>query len=285
VNDTIVDPAGLTQPYKIQINPTAGQNGNITFNAANTYTGPTTVSFGSLIAANTTGSATGTGAVTVNAGATIGGTGKIGGALTNNGTIAPGLPAGAPATLAVGNNVIDGAGATWAIDLSGATADKLAVTGNIDLTAADTLAISGAGTGSSWVIATYTGALTGTFDTITSGYTVNYGSGTNSQITLNAVAAGLPGDFNSDGKVDAGDYVTWRKNNGTNNALANDNGLGTPIGQSHYDLWRANFGNPPGAGSGSGLNGAPVPEPAAMLLGTLALIGFLLSPQRRVASH
>ncbi len=42
--------------------------------------------------------------------------------------------------------------------------------------------------------------------------------------------AGLPGDFNSDGKVDAADYVTWRKNNGTNNVLANDNGLGTPIG-------------------------------------------------------
>jgi len=58
--------------------------------------------------------------------------------------------------------------------------------------------------------------------------------------------AGLPGD-----------YVTWRKNNGTNKALANDNGLGTPIGQSHYDLWRANFGN-------------------SILLGVLALIGLLL---------
>ena len=29
-------------------------------------------------------------------------------------------------------------------------------------------------------------------------------------------AAGVLGDFNSSGKVDAGDYATWRKNNGTN---------------------------------------------------------------------
>ncbi len=77
--------------------------------------------------------------------------------------------------------------------------------------------------------------------------------------------AGLLGDFNSDGKVDAGDYATWRKNDGTSNALANDNGLGTPIGPAHYNLWRANFGNPPGAGS-SDLLGASVPEPSSLLL-------------------
>ncbi len=84
---------------------------------------------------------------------------------------------------------------------------------------------------------------------------------------LTADVVGLPGDFNSDGKVDAGDYVSWRKNNGTNNALPNDNGLGTPITSAHYDLWRANFGNPPGSGSGSGLAGnQAVPEPATLVL-------------------
>lgn len=90
--------------------------------------------------------------------------------------------------------------------------------------------------------------------------------------------AGVPGDFNSDGQVDAGDYVTWKKNDGTSNALANDNGLGTPIGTAHYDLWRANFGNPPGSGSGGGLgaNGGVVPEPssiALLMLGLGALFG------------
>jgi hypothetical protein len=84
--------------------------------------------------------------------------------------------------------------------------------------------------------------------------------------TFTTTPPGLPGDFNSDGKVDAGDYVTWNKNNGTSNALANDNGLGVPIGPAHYDLWRANFGNPPGSGSGASLSSSAVPEPCTMLI-------------------
>ncbi len=43
--------------------------------------------------------------------------------------------------------------------------------------------------------------------------------------------------------MDAADYVLWKKNLNTNNTLANDNNLGTPVGTAHYDLWRANFGN------------------------------------------
>lgn len=77
----------------------------------------------------------------------------------------------------------------------------------------------------------------------------------------------MNGDFNNDGKVDADDYVTWRKNNGTNNALLNDNGLGTPVGAAQYTLWRNNFGKPSGGGgSGSLVEGGTVPEPAALLL-------------------
>lgn len=93
------------------------------------------------------------------------------------------------------------------------------------------------------------------------------------------VPAGLPGDFDNNGKVDAGDYVTWRKNNGTNNALANDNGLGTPIGASHYNLWRANFGKPPGAGSG--LSSAAVPEPHSILLVLCGVVGAVLVRRQR----
>jgi hypothetical protein len=93
------------------------------------------------------------------------------------------------------------------------------------------------------------------------------------EFTTSAVVPGTNGDFNNDTKVDAGDYATWRKNNGTNNALANDNGLGTPIGPNHYTLWRSNFGNPPGAGSG--LAGAAVPEPNTMILMLGGMIGAL----------
>jgi hypothetical protein len=79
-------------------------------------------------------------------------------------------------------------------------------------------------------------------------------------------AAGLPGDFNSDGKVDAGDYVTWRKNT-ANASLPNDGGAATQA--ARYTLWRSSFGNP---GSGSSLNGNPtVPEPATLVL--VSIIG------------
>ena len=91
--------------------------------------------------------------------------------------------------------------------------------------------------------------------------------------------AGLAGDFNSDGKVDAGDYVTWKKNQGTSNALANDNGLGTPIGAAHYNLWRANFGKPPGTGSGS-LDVGSVPEPSAAILAVIGMM-FAAAARRR----
>ncbi len=58
--------------------------------------------------------------------------------------------------------------------------------------------------------------------------------------------AASPGDFNSDTKVDAGDYATWRKNEIANLALPNDNGAGNQA--ARYALWRSNFGNTSSAG-------------------------------------
>ena len=63
--------------------------------------------------------------------------------------------------------------------------------------------------------------------------------------TLTQSTAPVPplADFNSNGSVDAADYVLWRKYLNTSNPLSNDNGLGTPIGPDHYALWRSKFGN------------------------------------------
>jgi autotransporter-associated beta strand protein len=61
--------------------------GTVILKGANTYTGGTTVSAGSLFVNNSTGSGTGTGAVTVNSGAALGGNGTIGSSNTSNGAI------------------------------------------------------------------------------------------------------------------------------------------------------------------------------------------------------
>jgi fibronectin-binding autotransporter adhesin len=89
----------------------------------------------------------------------------------------------------------------------------------------------------------------------------------------------LAGDFNNDGIVDMGDYIAWRRANGTNNALLNDNGLGTPVGQAQLDLWRQNYGNT--RGSGGGLGGSTIPEPATMLLFIIGLTGLISATSRR----
>ena len=95
-------------------------------------------------------------------------------------------------------------------------------------------------------------------------------------------SGGLLGDYNQNGVVDAADYVFWRKNNGTNNPLPNDNGLGVPVGPAQYSLWRANFGNT--AGSGSVLSaGSAIPEPATALLVIMRLAVVSASRTRRRA--
>lgn len=70
--------------------------GILTLTGANTYQGATTVSGGTLVANNATGSATGTGAVTVDATATLAGNGFVvpasGTGITVNGTVAVGTP-------------------------------------------------------------------------------------------------------------------------------------------------------------------------------------------------
>jgi hypothetical protein len=69
----------------------------------------------------------------------------------------------------------------------------------------------------------------------------------------------LPGDFNSDGVVDAADYVSWR------------NGAANP---TDYETWRANFGAGAGAsaaGLGASANVASIPEPASWVAGLIAL--------------
>ena len=70
------------------------------------------------------------------------------------------------------------------------------------------------------------------------------GAGTNAVVTN--------GDFNADGRVDAADYVVWRKNGGT---------------RQEYDAWRANFGQSASPGSD--------PRPVALAAGDFNGDGWL----------
>jgi probable HAF family extracellular repeat protein len=112
------------------------------------------------------------------------------------------------------------------------------------------------------------------------GYGKNPGGETEAWIARLDASSTLPGDFNHDGTVDAGDYVVWRKR------------LGTTYIQEHYETWRAHFGQTAGSGAsaiGSAsdsaeLLSAAVPEPATFILIAYATLTFvLLFGQRRRA--
>jgi hypothetical protein len=72
----------------------------------------------------------------------------------------------------------------------------------------------------------------------------------NYTLTSLLAAPGLDGDYNEDGRVDAADYVVWRKSDGS---------------AAGYTEWRTNFGR--SGASGAALDGgSPVPEPASWVV-------------------
>ena len=113
--------------------------GTLTLTGANTYSGGTTISDGSLLVNNSSGSGTGTGPVVVTGGGILGGTGSIDGLLTvqAGSTLAPGS---SPGILATGDLNL-ATGATLDIEIEGTTVgteyDQVDVTGTVDLDSDD----------------------------------------------------------------------------------------------------------------------------------------------------
>jgi hypothetical protein len=93
-------------------------------------------------------------------------------------------------------------------------------------------------------------------------------------ITVAVVPMGVPGDYNSNGVVDAADYVVWRNNLGTAFALPNEVPGVSPgtVTADDYNAWRARFGNTSGATAGLATASA-VPEPNTLAL--LLLLSLL----------
>jgi autotransporter-associated beta strand protein len=183
--------------------------GKLSLTNANTYTGGTTITKGTLLVRNMTGSATGTGAVQVNAG-TLGGTGKITGAVTvGTGTtsgaiLLAGNSATKPGTLTINSALTFNSLSTYKCVLSRTTVKASQVVGlgvtiksGVPFTFLD-IGTGTLATGTVFTVINNTSAspITGTFSNLADGSVFNsignnfqasYTGGTGNDLTLTVV--------------------------------------------------------------------------------------------------
>lgn len=248
--------------------------GTLTLAGTNNYSGLTTVSAGTL---SVTGSLAG-GAV-VNSGGTLLGTGAIAGnvAVNSGGTLAPGT---SPGIITIGSLTMN-AGSTLQMELGGTTpgsgydriqsAGALAFAGALEVSLYNGFAPSA---GQSFDLFNW-GSTSGTFSSLSLPSLVGLAWNTSQLYTtgvLSLNAAGVPGDYNNNGSVDAADYVLWRKGG----PLSNEVDAPGVVNAADYTAWRARFSNP-GAGAGAGVEIAAVPEPTT----TVILIGMVAGVRLR----
>jgi autotransporter-associated beta strand protein len=142
--------------------------GTTVLTANNTYTGPTTVSAGTL---RVSGSIAASSGVTVNGGATLGGTGTVTGrvastTINSGGTLAPGD--NAVGALVIAGDLTFQSGASYLIQVSPTAASTTFVTGSTTINAGATLTANSVTAGGYTVnrifpVLTSTGTLSGTF--------------------------------------------------------------------------------------------------------------------------
>ncbi len=96
-------------------------------------------------------------------------------------------------------------------------------------------------------------------------------------------SAGLPGDYNGDGFVNAADYTVWRDNLGAteDGGVLNGNGTGGIVDVGDFDLWKMNFGASVFSAVGALSSQAAVPEPSAALLLAAGVVCLALQHGRR----
>src|SRR5262245_60178700 len=218
---------------------TVSGQGMLNLSGANTYTGNTTVSGGTLSAVNTSGSATGDGRVTVSAG----------GRLAGNGSIIPNTGSQATNTVTVAGTVQPGTdSATGYLTLGGSGSKKATVS----VTATFGWSLSDSGVGST---SAPPNRARDTNNSANESRLVVNGGLSLAPTTFNVI--GLPGL-----SFDNTKYYSWR--------IATATGTVTVGAQPTFNVTGLNTGGgvftlSGGVGAGY-LNFTPVPEPATILL-------------------
>ncbi len=272
--------------------------GALTLTNANTYGGGTIVDGGTLLVNNTVNSGTGTGGVTVKDTGTLGGTGTVAGLVTVNdggtllgigtmaggvvvnagGHLAPGVGVG---TLHAGTSVTMAADAIYNWEFDGTNADKVVITGSLQLDSGWKVVLAGAITpafSTQYDLFTYNpGSFTGSLAAVidysgVTGWPVSWIGQDDGAGKIYIAFGPKPGDADGNGIVDAADYI-WMKlhfgdatANGTNGDF---NGNGTVDWSDLQMLMTAMAAAPP----------VQTPEPAT--LGLLALGALAVLRRRR----
>lgn len=175
--------------------------------------------------------------------------------------------------MTVDGNFTAQSGSTLQLDiLSPAIRDQLIITGALQAAGTLTVALAtGAATpqlGDSFDILDFASA-SGTFDTLNlPGLNTGLAWNTSRLYVDGMLSVGLASDFNTDGQVDAADYVLWRTNPTAYGDLAG------------YNSWRQNYGAT-AVGNGSNIGVNAVPEPSCVLLAVLTVATLQLARYRR----
>jgi hypothetical protein len=198
--------------------------------------------------------------------------------------IAPGDSIG---TLTIdGANVVIGNAGRLAIELSGSSSDLLRINrgspsgvqgGDLLLSSASaSLDVTALGplTATSYVIATYAGTLTGTFNHVTPGYSVTYDTAQR-RLVLNVLPRA---DFDTDGDVDGADFLAWQQGLGTASGAtkaqgdANNDGA---VDGADFLSWQRQVGT-------MAPTSHSVPEPAAVAMTAIAALVFFANRRKAV---
>jgi T5SS/PEP-CTERM-associated repeat protein len=208
--------------------------------------------------------------------------------VTNSGSTIQVFPGSTPIFLQ--GLTTTGAGAVLAVQLADPTSDpdsgQIEVVGSAVLDGALQLDLTSGfvpNAGDTFQILTAAGGVSGSLD-LAAAPALTGGMRWDLDITQNAVVVSVvaTGDYNSNGIVDAADYVVWRNLAGQSGAglAADGNGSGV-VDSADYEIWRSNFGRL--VGSEASIATTSIPEPAAVTL--LCIAGGVSSLGRKRKLH